>query len=295
MAAQIAGFVLTDDGAEIRALRYATPPDAPADWEPPAVWRLSLPVRSAGLLARPLLRAASAAAAAAATASTIPVLLLRPGGGRFDAGDVDVREYVPLDTTVVLVRRTPATANPANPVTVTTAAHGVAPPLGATGGSGGGGSDAAPTLSDRYAAVWTAWGVDAVWRDPVVALPAAATLYGALPPATVEWCGPANRFGSNAVLWDALPRYPDRTVFAAAKGCAAAHRLPVLLCYGAPDPVPTPDRPGLDDNCGVQTILFRPGTGESTRVHYLRRRAAAAAAAGGFVIGEIGDANADGE
>lgn len=35
-----------------------------------------------------------------------------------------------------------------------------------------------------------------------------------------------------------------------------------------PSPIPSAERLGFDDNCGVQTILFRPGTGESARVHF---------------------------
>ena len=240
-AAQIAGFVLTPDGSEVRALRWV--PSTDGDAAPTSetlLVRYNLPTRSIALLDRAL--------RAPPPPGGILVLILTPDGQRYDAGDFDLREYIP--PTVVLERRhRPVRGGDAD-------AH--TPPSPAPTG----------TVAERYAAVFQAWGVDAVWGDPVIALPTAATLYGVLERAAVEWCGESTRFGANALLWDIPSRYPDRSVFAAAKGHAAAHRFPVVLCYGDPTNRPTPDRRGFTDNCGVQTILFRPGTGESTRAHF---------------------------
>jgi hypothetical protein len=137
--------------------------------------------------------------------------------------------------------------------------------------------------ADRYRRVLAErWGVDAVFGDATVRVPAEAVLYGVLGPSAVAWCGAGNRFGAIALLLAVADHYPSKASFAAAKAAAVEHRFPALILYGLADPAPDDD--GMETNFGMQCVLFRPGTGESSRAHFARD--------GGTVrllVGELGE------
>jgi hypothetical protein len=132
-----------------------------------------------------------------------------------------------------------------------------------------------------------------VWGDVAVGgLSAVATVYNLLLPAAVAWCGALNRFGNNCVLYDVDAQYPGRLSFAAAKACAVRFRFPVALWYG----VPTPPPPiiggggGDDNNRGIQVVLFRPGTGETSRAHFCPADLQSPTPRMALAVGELSDA-----
>ena len=67
------------------------------------------------------------------------------------------------------------------------------------------------------------------------------------------------------------PLHPTQDVFAKLRALARDFHFPVLLVYGRPDLPATDERMQYDNlqySQGMMAILFRPGDGVSTRVHF---------------------------
>jgi hypothetical protein len=95
-------------------------------------------------------------------------------------------------------------------------------------------------------------------------------LYDILSDEALEWCGGSNRHSRHAWL-EIKPCFPAQDVFVKLRRLAIDYEHPVVLLYGRPDIVPTEarmDYQNMQYHQGVMGILFRPGDGRSTRVHF---------------------------
>ena len=106
-----------------------------------------------------------------------------------------------------------------------------------------------------------------------------ALLHNLLAPSALAWCGPANRLGA-ACLLQTFSEYPVPAAFATARAVVARYHYAVLFVFGQPRRTDV----DAERNAGLQAILFHPGRGETSRVHF--RWAPHVQLA----IGEIGDA-----
>jgi hypothetical protein len=316
-AAQIGGFVLSPDG-RLETLRW-TPPQPPLPL-PAAVTNVihyRIPTRS-----RPLLTPFIEQTMRSPPLAGITVLVIRQpdDGNRCILGVFDVSAFDESASTIELTRRVQCptttivdapkttavkkkeeeeedavtvTDTDAIAVTVTEERPSSSSSLLSSPYSTS--SSLSSVLLERYAALWSEWTLDAVWRDDdsttslssfPFTFPAVAVLFNILLPTAVEWCSAANRYGSTCVVWDVGAEYPERGPFAAAKGCAILHRIPVILCYGVPDVTATGS---FEKNYGIQVVLFRPLTGDSTRAHFRQQRVTGTTDVVALAIGELSD------
>ena len=115
-------------------------------------------------------------------------------------------------------------------------------------------------------------------------------LYRVLANPAVEWCGEANRLGGTCLLQTFAAAYPPKAAFAVARAVVSRYRFPLLFLFGLR---PRPGQPPPDEdeeNAGLQAILFRPGRGETSRVHF-RWAGDNPTQPPLLYIGEIGDVN----
>lgn len=99
----------------------------------------------------------------------------------------------------------------------------------------------------------------------------------------ITWCGvPGNRLSPHCllVLFDS---YPNRAAFARARAVVAHYQYCVVFAFG---PLATANG-NIENNYGLQTIMFHPQSGTTARAHFAwcanRERIL-------LCFGEVGDA-----
>jgi hypothetical protein len=84
----------------------------------------------------------------------------------------------------------------------------------------------------------------------------------------------------------ALRQHPGRDDFAKARAATGVYHYPVAILFGTI----APSARGMEDNCGLQVILFHPQTAETVRVHFEWSEGEPRRAL--LCYGEVGDAPA---
>lgn len=207
---------------------------------------------------------------------TVNVLLLF-GSQRYDVGTFEIVDYQQLR--LHLVRRIGGdgraiTTTTTKTTTTPSCSSSIPPPPPLDGGAGAADS----ILEDRYRQLFAAWRLGANYRRTMYLLDDGGVtwytpdglLYDVLSDGAREWCGDANRHGSNCIL-EIKPVYPAQDVFGKLRALARLFDVPVLLVYGRPDVVATDEHMQyghLHYHAGVMGILFRPGDGSTCRVHF---------------------------
>lgn len=199
-----------------------------------------------------------------ALGGTLNVLLL-VGCNRYDAGTFNVVRYDPPILTLTRIEGPDRMGPRTDSLTSAVASPRLV------------GVDS--LLEREYQRLFAAWGLVAnyqrimyhldddaavVWYTPD------ALLYDVLGDEALALCGPVNRHGRHCVV-EIKPVYPTQDVFAKLRALARLFYIPVVLLYGRPDVVPTDTHMTygkLQYSQGTMGILFRPGTGDTCRVHF---------------------------